>query len=217
MYVSTNPSNQTNKEFEMTKQSISRKRRICVIPDCESPVHGYDWCHKHYCRWRKYGNPLTVQTFSDTATRFWLKVDKTPGLGRDGECWLWTASTWGEYGSFEVAGKKYSTHRYAFFLANGHFPEPIGRHTCDVKLCVNPDHIIEGTQKDNIQDAVERGLLRDQQGENAPMVKLNNDKVREIRVLRQQGIATKILADLYDISVPTISEICNYRTWKHIA
>ena len=41
------------------------------------------WCHKHYDRWQKYGDPLktTLIYFNDEA-RFWSKVDRS-GSG----CW----------------------------------------------------------------------------------------------------------------------------------
>lgn len=36
----------------------------------------------------------------------------------------------------------------------------IGRHTCDNEWCVRPDHIVPGTQGDNLRDAIERGQQR---------------------------------------------------------
>lgn len=33
------------------------------------------------------------------------------------------------------------------------------RHTCDNPPCINQDHLIEGTQAQNIADAVERGRI----------------------------------------------------------
>lgn len=40
-----------------------------------------------------------------------------------------------------------------------HWKEVI-RHTCDVKCCVNPAHLIKGTQAENIGDTLERGRFR---------------------------------------------------------
>lgn len=33
-------------------------------------------------------------------------------------------------------------------------------HTCDIRNCWNPNHLKEGTQKDNIQDAVNKGRAK---------------------------------------------------------
>jgi hypothetical protein len=30
-------------------------------------------------------------------------------------------------------------------------------HHCDVKLCIQPEHLYEGTRKENMRDALERG------------------------------------------------------------
>jgi len=94
--------------------------------------------------------------------RFWAKVNKNGPQARPDltPCWLWTgAISSSGYGSVRIDKKAYSTHVISFFIANGRFPVPPleVRHQCDVRLCVNPDHLLEGTRKQNAQDCVERG------------------------------------------------------------
>lgn len=36
----------------------------------------------------------------------------------------------------------------------------VARHTCDNPPCIEPEHLIEGTQADNMADAAERGRAR---------------------------------------------------------
>lgn len=36
--------------------------RACAVEGCESPVKTRGWCQRHYTRWRRYGNPLSVGT-----------------------------------------------------------------------------------------------------------------------------------------------------------
>lgn len=65
------------------------------------------------------------------------------------------------YGEFCYRGKKFRAHRVAYMLVNGPIPEgEIIRHKCDVPMCCNPDHLISGTQKQNIRDGIERGHQR---------------------------------------------------------
>ncbi|MGA8310985.1 MAG: hypothetical protein WB755_13210 [Terriglobales bacterium] len=40
-------------------------------------------------------------------------------------------------------GKGVLVHRLAFRLTYGHWPTPVGRHSCGTPLCFNPRHVIE--------------------------------------------------------------------------
>lgn len=128
----------------------------CSIPNCDNPGRTRTWCHKHYARWRTYADPVypvRVQPIQpvDPVSAFWEQVEKTEG------CWLWTGvlTTQG-YGSARLDGKMVLAHRYSFFLANGYWAQPCCLHSCDIPRCVNPEHLREGTNADNIRDKVER-------------------------------------------------------------
>lgn len=82
-------------------------------------------------------------------------------------------------------------------------PSVIGRHTCDDRLCINPDHIIPGTQADNVRDAVRRGRYYVERISQ----KLTESDVIEIRRLLSIGEKPKEIASRFGISHPTISEI----------
>lgn len=73
-------------------------------------------------------------------------------------CWLWTGATTGP-GYGKTTGV--DAHRAAYTIFKGAIPK--GKyvlHRCDIKLCVNPDHLWAGTQKENVLDAKAKGMLR---------------------------------------------------------
>ena len=59
-------------------------------------------------------------------------------------------------------------------------------HTCDERLCVNPEHLWVGTAKMNMQDASKKGRIKipkesyASNGSHQP-AKLSDDQVKEIR------------------------------------
>ena len=89
--------------------------------------------------------------------RFLRHVDFEPHDG----CWLWTGRKKGPaYGGFLYQGKKQMAHRVSWQLYRGKIPDGMKIcHECDVPLCVNPQHLFCGTQKDNMQDCARKGRL----------------------------------------------------------
>lgn len=78
----------------------------------------------------------------------------------EGGCWIWTGARGKNgYGTIRFEGRYTHAHRVAFRLSRGRDPLPGMEvcHSCDVRLCVNPYHLWEGTRKDNMQDAKAKG------------------------------------------------------------
>ena len=85
--------------------------------------------------------------------RFLSKVDTDAPSG----CWLWTGSrTTTGYGQFAVKLRGWrprSAHRVAY----AHFVGPLTDglvvdHTCHNPLCVNPEHLQQVTNRENVQN-----------------------------------------------------------------
>jgi len=148
----------------------------------------------------------------NTKCLFWSKVNKTDS------CWLWTAGCFPNgYGAFNVNRNKKGAHRVAYELTYGPITKKhlVVRHTCDVKHCVRPSHLLLGTQRENNDDAIDRNLWR--HGETHGMAKLTNKEVRQIR----QALKTPyygLQADLarqYNVRPCTINHIKFNRNHKH--
>lgn len=153
--------------------------------------------------------------------RFWRFVDKTPGHGPDGDCWLWIGGTTSDgYGVIKVGyttkGKRRSlkAHRLACELSNKFIAEDkVARHTCDIRLCVNPEHMIEGTHADNVADRVARG--RSAVGTKNGRAKLSEDDVLTIRELvKSEDIAT--IARNFQVDRALIRRIRDGKIWKSL-
>ena len=145
--------------------------------------------------------------------RFWSKVDKK---GED-ECWNWLASlNNNSYGKFAYTKDNVTVaHRVAYELTNGKIKNGnVVCHTCDNMLCCNPNHLIEGTQKDNIKDCINKGRANTPKGELHGMAILSRDDVSKIRELYKTGIYYQYdLAKMFGISLSQISKIINKKAW----
>src|ERR1044071_8669327 len=54
--------------------------------------------------------------------------------------------------------KNIKIFRHMYATHKGPIPNGLlVRHTCDNRLCINPDHLLLGTVADNVKDMIERG------------------------------------------------------------
>lgn len=153
--------------------------------------------------------------------RFWKFVDKTPGLGPKGDCWEWRGlvnKTHG-YGYMTAAKKKYRVHKFSYMLHAGTTEVKgalIVMHSCDNRICVNPEHLSLGTNAQNMKDASERGRM--EHGSKRHCAKLDDDKVREIRAkYAAGGITQKALGAEYGVRQYVIWLIVHRERWKHVS
>jgi hypothetical protein len=78
------------------------------------------------------------------------------------DCWEWVGSKaqngYGLYsGKPHGVPKSMSAHRRSYELFIGEIPEDMYvLHQCDTRGCVNPAHLVEGTQARNMREALER-------------------------------------------------------------
>ena len=129
-------------------------------------------------------------------------------------CILWPFSKLADgYGSVRFHGKVHRAHRVAFFIANGHWPNQMSRHTCDTPLCINPRHLLEGSNADNTHDKVSRNRVK--RGESTCASKLTEDMVRQIR--KEHATSTnRKLAAKFGVVNSTIFQIVHRNLWSHI-
>ncbi|WP_107327480.1 HNH endonuclease [Agrobacterium pusense] len=149
------------------------------------------------------------------AERFWSKVDRAPGHGRNGDCWPWQGAMLPDgYGHFRDGDKVRPAHVVSYELENGPLPEGMnGLHSCDYRRCVNPSHIFAGTHQDNMSDMVAKGRANAPKGVDHHDVKLTED---EVRAIRADGRKQRDIAADYGVSQSAIMMIKTRRNWRHL-
>lgn len=160
------------------------------------------------CRKKSPRKLFTAQRFDDFHT-----LDSKTG------CWNWNrALNEDGYGKVVSGGKKTGAHRFSWERANGQvIPKGmVIRHSCDNRACVNPAHLLLGTQADNIQDTVSRGRQSSGKGERAGNAKLTESAVREIRQRVRNGETRTAVARSFSISIAQAANIAARRAWAHV-
>lgn len=95
-------------------------------------------------------------------------------------------------------------HRVAMFLHTGRWSELHVLHTCDIRGCVNPAHLYEGTDHDNLMDAIERsgvGVISES----------------DVPVIRARYLAGKVCREIAQdlgVSTATVYGVVTGRTWR---
>jgi len=141
-------------------------------------------------------------------------------IGGDPEkCWEWQGSIMrGDYPVFYGDGKQLPASRVLYRL---YYKKPLGkdwvvRHTCNSNLCMNPNHIYADKRAEASKET-QLSRRHETIGERHPQAQLTSDDIRRIRrLVEDEGVPQKDLADEYGVSKAHISNIVNRKTWTHI-
>ena len=85
--------------------------------------------------------------------RFLAKVEKTD------TCWLWLGNINAKgYGVFKINKRYVGAHRFAYATFVGAIPTGMEiAHTCDIRRCVNPEHLWVATHAEHVRDMNAKG------------------------------------------------------------
>ncbi len=191
---------------------MASHQAICSVAGCGKTVKSSkDFCHAHYMRFKRHGDPLGGRTGKGVAAKYFEDVV----LGYDGEeCLIWPYG--GErYAKLKMNGKHVLVHRYLCQLVHGDPPTLAheAAHNCGVSQCVNRWHIEWKTTAGNQADRLIHGT--DMRGEKSPNAKVTADQVREIRRLNG-SLPQYEIAARFGVSQAAINSIVLRKSWRHI-
>lgn len=107
-----------------------------------------------------------------------------------------------------------AAHRASFKVFVGDIPDGMFVcHKCDVKACVNPEHLFLGTALENMRDKIAKGRSVYSLGVGNGAAKLTEIDVVDIRA--NSGTQREI-ARRYGISQTLVSQIKSHLIWRHI-
>jgi hypothetical protein len=145
--------------------------------------------------------------------RLLLKTDVSP----DG-CWLWRGGDNGRgYGVMGLRDPRRTTyvHRVMYELAKGPILEGYEvAHTCDVRNCVRPSHLVLMTHAGNVADMVSKG--RSARGASRRNTRLTEDGVRAIRSRVAAGERRAELAAEFGVSVAAVDLDRHAEAWVYL-
>lgn len=117
--------------------------------------------------------------------RFLRKVN----ILSDEECWIWKGENSSRiqknknYPYFLLGSEQYTANRVSWTIFKSDIKSGLQiLHTCDNKRCVNPNHLYQGTQSDNMGDVVSRHYY-----EINYKRRFNKEQISTMHSLRQSG------------------------------
>ncbi len=174
------------------------------LPSGESMFKARSERNEEQARRIRRETPNAQKTFADLDERHQKLLHV-----RDDGCWIWTGAHTRGYGNVSYCGKRWSSHCLIYTLLRGKIPHgAIMRHSCDVRLCCNPDHLTPGTHQENRQDSIGKGRkLNDWRW----VSEVSNSVIREIRLQHYvEDWSVRKIARRYELNSGYVRAIVNF-------
>lgn len=158
------------------------------------------------------GRSQRPRTWKELVASLWARA-LADGTG----CWMWQGCFDPKTGYAQVTWRprRLSVHRLAWEATKG--PIPPGKmvcHSCDRRLCVNPEHLFLSNHQGNMADMVAKG--RQCRGPRHPKAILDEPMIELIRAETARGVRQVDLAALCGVAQTTISAVIRGETWRHV-
>ena len=108
------------------------------------------------------------------------------------------------------------THRLSFVVWKTEDLEPdlCVCHRCDNKLCINPNHLFQGTRRENSEDR--NAKKRQAVGERVSTSKITEVQVRGILNLSGEGFSNSEISKKLDGPHQIVFRLTKGLTWKYL-
>ena len=144
----------------------------------------------------------------DDVQRFWSNIQIPKKLN---DCWIWNGHKLDSgYGQFYTSQRMWRAHRFSYMSYNGIINSDVFIcHSCDNKICVNPNHLWEGNHAKNMQDMVIKN--RSVSGDYHFHCKISDSKAIDIihKIKSNYYTNTSQIIRDYNISFNTLYRILN--------
>lgn len=181
-----------------------RKKSKCDL--CSGKHYARGYCQKHYVRLLRHGDPnhFILNRCESKIGR----VENMIATITESGCWIWMGRVKENgYGILSFKNKVHHAHRFSYEAYIGAVPDGLCvLHKCDVRCCVNPDHLFVGTHQDNMDDMVSKKRHNH---------KVTEDMVGSLMVGRERyGKTYQELADEHGVSNSTVCKVINAKKIK---
>lgn len=106
----------------------------------------------------------------------------------------------------KVDGKDYVNHKDS---------DRANNNVENLEWCTQSENILHGFESGNIKQGFQKDH-NNSTGSKNTMSKLKEDDIRQIRVLRQDGLTLQRIADIFNVSLATVGYIIQGKTWSHV-
>lgn len=153
-----NNNRHTNKKMQSVYNKHAKYFRCYIMELCpeDELLHKESKLITKYCRGCLFNEWVTdvesLLPYYQRAANISFREDRYTVID---ECWVWNTEHRGYGSNINVCingqTKSIRPHRLSYFIKHGQVPQLV-RHLCNNKRCVNPDHLIDGSHKQNRDD-----------------------------------------------------------------